>query len=112
MRLDKPLGEPSAEQTQEDMDRQEEVGPAGDPAAVWRQCAAGNEATDMGMVRERLPPAVQDGDPTDVATQMPPIDGDGLQGPDRGFEQDGVDDGLVLKGDRPIVAGTVNTTWK
>jgi hypothetical protein len=52
------------------------------------------------------------GDPTDLATQMPPIDGDGLQGPDRGFEQDGVDDGLVLKGDRPIVAGTVNTTWK
>jgi hypothetical protein len=32
---------------------------------------------------------------------MPPIDGDGLQGPDRGFEQDGVDDGLVLERDRP-----------
>ena len=46
-------------------------------------------------------PQLQDGDPTDLATQMPPIDGDGLQGPDRGFEQDGVDDGIVLEGDRP-----------
>jgi len=55
----------------------------------------------MGMVRERLPPAVQDGDPTDLAAQMLPIGGDGLQGPDRGFEQDGIDDGLVLEGDRP-----------
>ena len=101
MRLGQGLGEPAAEQAREDMNGQEEVRAAGDLAAVLRQGASGNEAMDMGMVRERLPPAVQDGAPTDLAAQMLPIGGDGLQGPDRGFEQDGIDDGLVLEGDRP-----------
>ena len=95
-------------------DRQEEARSAGDPTlAVRRDATTGNEAVHMRVVHQVLPPGVQHGQEADLRAQMLRIGGDGAQCLRRRPEQDVVDHGLVLEGDRPrSPAGTVNTTWK
>ena len=67
----------------ENVDGQEEVRAAGDPLPVIpfgrdrRQAAAWNDAVEMGMMAERLPPCVQDGDEADLGAQVSPVGGDG-----------------------------------
>jgi hypothetical protein len=53
------------------------------------------------MVRERLPPRVQDHRHTDLGAEVLLVGGDRAQRLGRRLEQDGVDDHLVLIGDRP-----------
>lgn len=53
-----PFEKQAAEQPREHMDRQEEPSPASDPAcAISSQHAAGNEAVDMRVMDQRLPPS-------------------------------------------------------
>lgn len=53
------------------------------------------------MVRERLTPGVQDHRHTDLGAEVLLVGGDRAQRLGRRLEQDGVDDRLVLIGDRP-----------
>ena len=47
-------------------DGQEEVWSAGDPArAIGREAATRHDAVDVGMMRQRLSPGVEDGDDAD-----------------------------------------------
>jgi hypothetical protein len=95
-----PLQEQPPEQAGEHMDGKEEVRAAGYPAlAIARQRAAGNQAMDMRMVGEGLPPCMKDGDEAKLAAEMLGIGGDGLERLGHGVEQDGVDQRLVLVGD-------------
>src|SRR5438874_10756057 len=54
-----PFQKQPAVKAGEHSDRQEETGPAGDPAAVGRHAAARYDAMDVWMVEEVLPPGVQ-----------------------------------------------------
>ena len=66
------LKEQSPIEPREHMDGQEEVRAAGDPAlAAGRQTAAGDDAMNMRVMGERLPPCVEDGDKPDVGAQAP-----------------------------------------
>ena len=92
--------EQPAEEPREHADRQEEAGPAGDPArAVRRQAAAGHDAMDVRMVVQVLAPGVEHGDEADLGAEMLGIGGDPAQRLGRRSEQDGVDRLLVLEGD-------------
>ena len=74
---------------------------AGDPSrAVERKSAAGDDAMDVGMVRQRLPPGVQDGEAADPRAEPARIGGQRRHGLSGGPEQDRIDGGLVLEGDR------------
>ncbi|MGY4319518.1 hypothetical protein ACVWW1_008845 [Bradyrhizobium sp. JR3.5] len=58
--------EQASEQPGERFDGQEEVWSAGDPArAIGLEAAARHDAVDVGMVRQCLPPGVEDGDDAD-----------------------------------------------
>ena len=106
--------EQPAEEAREHAHRQEEAGPAGDPAcAVERRTAAGHDAMDMRMMVQVLAPGVEHGDEADLGAEMLRIGGDGAQRLGRRPEQDGVDR-LPCSGrrSRPTGAGRVNTTWK
>ena len=95
-----PVEEEAAEQARQHADRQEEAGPAGDPAGpVRRQAAAGNDDVDVGMVGQRRAPGVQHGGEADARAQMLRIGGDGGQRLGGGPEQQVVDGCLVLEGD-------------
>ena len=52
------------------------------------------------MVRQRLPPGVEDGDDADPGAEPAWIGGERRHRLGGGFEQDRINDGLVLKGDR------------
>src|SRR5258705_3187383 len=54
----------------------------------------------MGMMRQRLPPCVQDGDDADRGAEPTRIGGERRHRLGGGLEQDRVNDGLVLEGDR------------
>ena len=92
--------EAAAEQSRQHPHRQEEAGPAGDPAcAVRRQAAAGNDAVHVGMVRERRSPGVQDQGHADVRPQMFRVGREGALGLGGDLEQQGIDHRLVGVGD-------------
>ena len=94
------LEEQPAEQAREHAHRQEEAGPAGDPArAVEREAAARHDAMDVRMMVQVLAPGVEHGDDADLGAEMLGIGGDGAQRLGGGAEQDGVDRRLVLEGD-------------
>jgi len=94
------LQDQSPEQAREHTHREEEAGPAGDPAlAVKGDATARNDHVDMRMVGERRAPGVEDGQDADAGAEVLGIGRDGDQGLGRGFEQDVVDRGLVLIGD-------------
>ena len=68
------------EDAAEDADRQEEARPAGDPArAVGGEPAAGDDAVDVGVVLEVLPPGVEDGQEADLGPEVLGVGGDLLQ---------------------------------
>jgi hypothetical protein len=55
------------------MDGEQEVRFAGDPAlAVEGDAAAGDEAVNVGMMGQRLPPGVEDGDQADLGPSWTP----------------------------------------
>ena len=62
--------------------------------------AAGDDAVDVGVVLEVLPPGVQDGQEADLGPEVLRVGGDLLQGLGGGPEQQAVDHPRVLQGDR------------
>ncbi len=89
------------EDAAEDTNRQEEPRPAGDPPrGVGREPAAGDDAMDVGVVLEVLPPGVQHGEEADLGPEVLGIGGDLSQGGGGGLEQEAVDHPRVLQGDR------------
>jgi hypothetical protein len=94
------LQKQAAEQPREDAHRQEEAGPASDPAcAVERGSTAGHDAVDMRMVLQGLAPGMEDGGHAELSAEMLGVGRDGGERLRRAAEQDGIDDGLVLEGD-------------
>ena len=92
--------EQPAEQPREDADRQEEAGPAGDPAgAVGRWSTARHDAMDMRVMLQGLTPGVEHSDKTDLGAEVLPVASDPAQRLRRRPEQDRVDRLLVLEGD-------------
>ena len=88
------------EQLRERLHGKEERRPRRDPASsIRRETAAGNDAMNVRMVGERLPPGVKDGEKADAGAQPARIGGKLRHGARRRRKQDGVDHGLVLKGD-------------
>ena len=68
---------------------------------------------DVGMMRQRLPPGVEDGDDADPGAEPAWIGGERRHRLGGSFEQDGINDGLVLeRRSRRSVPGSVKTTWK
>jgi hypothetical protein len=62
-------------------DRQEEVGPAGDPlGAIGREAAAGDDAVQVGMKQQHLPPGMEHREETEFGAEMLGIGGDRGQG--------------------------------
>src|SRR5215471_13402096 len=77
--------------------RQEEIAPAGDPpGAVGREPATSDDAMQMRMMEERLPPSVEHGQEAELGAEMLGIGGDYAQGLGGGAEEDAVDGCLVL----------------
>ena len=68
-------------------------------AAVRREAAAGDDAVQMGVQRQGLPPSVEHGEETDLGTQMFGIGCDRLQRLGCCAEENAVDRRLVLMGD-------------
>ena len=62
--------------------------------------AARHDAMDMGMMREGLPPCMQDGDHAGVGAKMLGIGANYAKGLRRGFKENIVDERLVLESDR------------
>ena len=78
----------SPEDAAEDADRQEEPRPAGDPSrGVGRDPAAGDDAVDVGVMLQVLPPGVEDGQEADLGPEVPGVGGDLLQGLGGGTEE-------------------------
>ena len=92
--------EEAAEQPGERLDGQKEVGAPLDPSgAIERKSAAGDDAMDVRVVGQRLPPSVQDGQAADLRSEPARIGGQRGHGLDDALEQDRIDGGLVLEGD-------------
>src|SRR4051794_16694955 len=90
----KTIEEQAAVEMREDADGQEEAGTAaGDEAPVRAQAASRHDAVDVRVMRERLPPRVQDGDHPGLGAQMLRIGAGGADGLGRSLEQDVVDHG-------------------
>ena len=92
VRGDQLLQEQPAEQAREHAHRQEEAGPAGDPAlAVERDAAARHDHVDVRMMGQRRAPGVQHGGDADAGAEVLGVGGDGDQRLGRGLEQEVVD---------------------
>jgi hypothetical protein len=90
----------AAKQSREHAHRQEEAGPASDPAfAVERRPATRHHAMDVRMVLQGLAPGVKDGGHAELGAEMLGVGSDGGERLGRRAEQDRVDNGLVLEGD-------------
>ena len=81
------------------MNGQEEVGSASNPASIRSEAAARHDAVHMRMMREGLPPGVQDGDHAGFGAKMFGIGADDADRLSRRLEQGVVDERLVLEGD-------------
>lgn len=93
--------EQAAEEPREHPHRQEEARPARNPMlAVRRDAATRHDAVHVGMMIEVLSPGVQDGGDADLYTEMPGIGRYGGECLGCGGEQQPVDLGFVLIGDR------------
>jgi hypothetical protein len=94
------LQEQPAEQSREDPDRQEEPGPAGDPAlAIRRDAAAWHDDVEVWVVGQCRAPGVEHGGQADPGAEMLRVGRNGDERLGRRLEQQVVDDGLVLVGD-------------
>ena len=92
--------EQASEQPRQHPDREEESGPAGDPAfAVRGDPAAGHETMNVRVVHQVLSPGVQHAQKADLRAQVLRIGGDRAQRLRHRPEQDVVDHGLVLERD-------------
>jgi hypothetical protein len=95
-----PCEEQRTEPTGEDAHRQEEPRPARHPSSlVWREAAARDNAVQMRVVLQGLPPGMQHRDCADLCPEMLGIGGDVTHRIGRGAEQDVVDCALVLERD-------------
>src|SRR5262249_48631802 len=92
------LQEQAPVEARENADRKEEVGPAAGPSSIGRETAARHDAMDMRVMREGLPPGVQNGDHAAFGAEVAGIGTDEANGLRRRLEQDVVDDRLVLQG--------------
>jgi hypothetical protein len=92
--------EQATEQAGERLDGEKEVRPPGDPARpIERETAAWHDAMHVWMMRQRLPPCVQNSDDADLCAEPTRVGGERRHRFDRRREQDRVDDGLVLERD-------------
>ncbi len=90
----------ATEQTGQDSHRQEESWSTSDPAlAIGGESSTGNDAMNMRMVEQVLPPGVEYGEESDFGTQVLGIGGDGAQRLGCGTEKDAVEDPFVVEGD-------------
>src|SRR5262249_32400851 len=90
----------STEETRENLNGEEEFGPAGHPpCSIERDAAARNNHVDVWMVVERRAPGVENRENANVSAQVLGIGCNRGHGFGRGLEQDVVDYGLVLIGD-------------
>ena len=96
-----PVEEQPAEEPREHPHREEEAGFAGNPPlAVRRQPPTGDDAMQMGMVQQVLPPGVEHGNEADLGAEVLGVGGDGAERLGRGAEEEVVDLALVLEGNR------------
>ena len=66
-----PFEEEAAEQAGEDANGEEEAGAAGDPeVTLGSDAAAGDDAVQVGVKREHLPPGMQDGEEADLGPEV------------------------------------------
>lgn len=90
----------SVTEPEEDPHREEEARTTRDPAgAVWTQSTAGDDAMDVGMMLELLPPRVQDEEETDLRAEVLRVGGNRPQRRRRRPKQDAVHRGFVPAGD-------------
>ena len=80
--------------------------------AVGRKAAARHDHMGVRMVGERRSPGVEHGGEPDAGAEVLGVGGDRDQGLGGGFEQQVIDDRLVLIGDVGDRPGRVKTTWK
>jgi hypothetical protein len=93
--------------------RQEEAGFARDPAClVWRNPAAGDNAVEMRVVVQCLPPGVQHRNRAGLGAEVAAVSGNLAKGLGGSAEENGIDDLLVVERDLRGRGGRVNTTWK
>src|SRR3546814_4377042 len=84
-------GQPT-EQPRQHTHRQEEAGPAGDPACpVERRTAARHDAMNVRVMMQVLAPRMEHGDEADLGAEMLRVGRDPAQRLGRRPEQDGVD---------------------
>ena len=92
--------EQATEQPGERLDGQKEARARLDPSgAVDGKSAAGDDAMDVRVVRQRLPPSVQDGQAADPRSEPAVIGGQRGHGLNGGLEQHRIDGALILEGD-------------
>src|SRR5438132_4704624 len=107
------LQEQTPEQAREHANWQKEAGPAGNPSlAVRRYAAAWNDTVHMRMVLEVLAPAVQDSSDANVGTEVLAIGSNGGERFGCGREQQSINAGFIVVGDRADWGRSVNTMWK
>src|ERR1035437_2793096 len=100
MSLGKSLQEEAAEASAEDFDGQQKFTAASDPPVmVWGQAAAGNDAVQVGMEVQVLPPGMEHGEEPGFHPQALRVAGNGEQGFGDGAEEHVVDDLLIVEGD-------------
>jgi hypothetical protein len=88
------------EQAGERLDGQKEVRPPGDPARpIERNTAVWRDTMHVWMMRQRLPPCVQNSDDADLCAEPTRVGGERRHRFGRRREQDRVDGGLVLERD-------------
>jgi hypothetical protein len=91
----------ATEQTSQHANVQEEIRPARDPTrSIGRKTAAWNDAMQMRVMEEILPPGMQDGEKANLRTQVLGVSGNGAQRLAHRSEQNIVDELLILVGDR------------
>ena len=98
--------------SRQDANREEEVGPAADPASVGCEAAARHEAVGVRMMHQGLAPSMQNGDHAGLGAKVLWIGADDAHRLGGSLEQDVVHDRLVLERDGGDGAGTVKTRWK
>jgi len=73
--------------------------------AIFAEATPWHDHMDMGMMGHCGPPCVQDRRDANPGTQMPPISGNRHQCLRGGFEQEVIDDGLVVPSDIANLVG-------
>ena len=88
----------ATEQAGQHADREEEPWTAADPSSAIRgQATARDDAVEMRVMHEGLPPRMQDGKEADVGAQMGWIGRDRAERRGGRAEQEALDDGFVLQ---------------